>query len=146
LLALVEHGSGKLFVLGFDGSPMFEEPAPRLPEGSPECMTGGYTDCQCDLSGTYLLCAATVSEDNVEIQLRETDRWSVVSRAVVEDPFGASSASFHSTTRPDTWALWLAAGQDGQCVFWVMRDDSSLRATMSRAWRMRCRPHSPQRW
>jgi hypothetical protein len=130
LLALVEHGSGKLFVLGFDGSPMFEEPAPRLPEGSPECMTGGYTDCQCDLSGTYLLCAATVSEDNVEIQLRETDRWSVVSRAVVEDPFGASSASFHSTTRPDTWALWLAAGQDGQCVFWVMRDDSSLRATI----------------
>jgi hypothetical protein len=34
-------------------------------------------DCQFDVSGTYLLCAATVSEDRVELQLRETDRWSV---------------------------------------------------------------------
>jgi hypothetical protein len=124
LLALVEHGSGKLFVLGFDGSVMCEEPAPRLPEGPSEWMTA---DCQFDVSGTYLLCAATVSEDRIEVQLRETDRWSVISRAVVEDPFGASSASFHPTAGSDTWALWLGAGQDGQRVLWVMRDDTSLR-------------------
>jgi len=130
LLALIERGSGKLLLLGFDGLPVFEEAAPRLPEGSPAWMTGGYTDCQFDVSGTYLLCAANASEDHVEIQLRETDRWSVVSRAVVADPFGASLASFHSTARPDTCALWLAAGQDGQCVFWVMRDGGSLRATI----------------
>jgi hypothetical protein len=107
LLALVEHGSGKLFVLGFDGSLMFEEPAPRLPEGSTEWMTA---DCQFDVGGTYLLCAATVSEDCIEVQLRETDRWSVVRRAVLEDPFGKSLASFHSTPTSDTWALWLGAG------------------------------------
>jgi len=34
LLALIERGSGKQLVLGFDGSLMFEEAAPRLPEVS----------------------------------------------------------------------------------------------------------------
>jgi hypothetical protein len=122
LLAVIERGSGKLLVLGFDGSLMFEEAAPRLPEISP--------DCQFDVSGTYLLCAANVSKDRVEVQLRETERWSVVSRAVVADPFGQSHASFHPTARSDTWSLWIAAGQDGHCVYWVMRDGSSLRATI----------------
>lgn len=87
-------GSGKLLVLGFDGSPMFEEVAPRLPEGSPEGLTGGYTDCRFDESGAYLLCAANVSKDHVEIQLRETGRWSVVSRIVVADPLFAASLHF----------------------------------------------------
>jgi hypothetical protein len=119
-------GSGKLFVLGFDGSPMFEEVAPRPPEGSPEGMTGGYTDCQFDGSGAYLLCAANVSKDHVEIQLRETDRWSIVSRVVIADPHIWSFASFHSTARSDTWALWL----DGLCVHWVMRDGGSLRVVI----------------
>jgi len=71
-----------------------------------------------------------VAQDRVEVQLRETERWSVVGRAVVADPFGPSHASFHPTARSDTWSLWLAAGQDGKCVYWVMRDGGSLRATI----------------
>jgi hypothetical protein len=118
------HGDpGKLYVLGFDGSPIFEEAAPRPPKGWPEWRTGGYTDCQFDESGAYLLCAANVS-DHFEIQLRETNRWSVVSRVVVADPHICSLASFRSTARPDTWALWL----DGLCAYWAIRDGDSLRA------------------
>ncbi len=119
-------GSSKLLVLDFDGSPMFEEAAPRLPDGSPEGLTGGYTDCRFDEGGAYLLCAANVSKDRVEIQLRETDRWSVVSRVVVADPHFCSLASFHSTARSETWALKL----DTLCGYWVMRDGDSLRAVI----------------
>ena len=131
LLALIERGSGKLLVLGFDGSLMFEGAAPRLPEVSRAFSDDiASPNCQFDVSGTYLLCAANVSKDRVEVQLRETERWSVVGCAVVADPFGPSRASFHPTARSDTWSLWLAAGQDGKCVYWVMRDGGSLRATI----------------
>ena len=110
---------------------MFEEAAPRLPEVSRAFSNDiASPDCQFDVSGTYLLCSANVSKDRVEVQLRETERWSVVGRAVVADPFGQSHASFHPTARSDTWSLWLAAGQDGKCVYWVMRDGGSLRATI----------------
>jgi len=130
LLAAIEGVSRKLLLLRFDGSPVFQDDAPRLHQGSPAWMTGGYTDCQFDINGTCLLCAAHTSEGRVEVQLRETARWSVVNRAVVADPFGGSLASFHSTARPETWALWLAAGQDGQCVYWVTHDGGSLRASI----------------
>lgn len=99
--------------------------------GAPKSQTcrsnGRHTDCQFDESGAYLLCAANVSNDHVEIQLRETDRWSVVSRVVVADPHIWSLASFHSTARSDTWALWL---DGGLCAYWVMRDGGSLRAVI----------------
>jgi hypothetical protein len=128
LLALIQGTPGKLSLIGFDGSPVFEQAAPRPPEGSPSWLTG-YTDCHFDASGTYLLCAANVSGD-VEIQLIETDSWRSVSRTTVEDPFGASLTSFHPTRRQDTWALWLGAGQDGQCVYWLTQDEGKLRATI----------------
>jgi hypothetical protein len=130
LLALIECDSGRLVVLRFDGSPVFQEDPPRPPKGSPEWMTAGYTDCRFDAIGTYLLCAARASEDHIEVQLRETEGWSIVDQAVVADPFGGSAASFHSTARPDAWALWLAAGQDGQCVYWLTCDGGRLHAAI----------------
>ena len=131
LLALIERGSGKLLVLGFDESLMFEEAVPLLPEVLRAFSNDiASPDCQFDVSGSYLLCATNVSNERIEVQLRETERWSVVGRAVVADPFGPSHASFHPTARSDTWSLWLAAGQDGKCVYRVMRDGGSLRVTI----------------
>jgi hypothetical protein len=130
LLALIEGESGRLVLLRFDGTPLFDDDPPLLHAESPDWMIAGYTDCQFDVSGTYLLCAATTSENGIEVQLRETKGWSVVDRTAVADPFGGSLASFHSTASPQTWALWLAAGQDGQCVQWVTRDGGRLRTAI----------------
>ena len=127
LLALIERGSRKLRLLSFDGSTAFEISAPPLREGSPEWMRSGYDHCLFDDSGRYLWCAARVSTDQVEVQLRETDGWSVVSRTLVDDPFGPSSAGASSamllpTAEPGTLSLWFADGQGGACVHWVARD------------------------
>src|SRR5215831_18276223 len=53
LLAKIEQrwqkpDKGKLLLLRFDGSMVFEIPAPPLREGSPEWETPGYTDCRFD--------------------------------------------------------------------------------------------------
>jgi hypothetical protein len=98
-------------------------------------MTGGYHHCLFDASGRYLWCAASVSADQIEVQLRETDGWSVVSRIRVEDPFGASSAGansamFLATAEPKTLSLWLADGQGGACVYWVARDGVHIRCAL----------------
>ena len=66
------------------------------------------------------------SADTVEVQLRETERWSVVGSVAVEDPFEESHCSFHATSRPDVAALWLAAGQNGQRVYWVTKGPDTL--------------------
>ena len=65
-----------------------------------------------------------------EILLIETATWSLVARAVVEDPFGSSSWSFHDTGRPGLVALWLAAGQDGQRVYWLRREGDGFSCTL----------------
>src|SRR4051794_2375117 len=62
-----------------------------------------------------------LSDDAFELSLVETKGWSVVQRVAVKDQFGASSCSFHSTGRPGLVSLWIAAGQDGQEVYWLKR-------------------------
>jgi hypothetical protein len=62
----------------------------------------------------------------LEVQVRETLRWSVVSSEAVEDPFEESECSFHATCKPELTALWLAAGQKGQRVYWVTKQPDAL--------------------
>ena len=127
LLAKIEQrwqkpDKGKLLLLRFDGSMVFEIPAPPLREGSPEWETPGYTDCRFDDSGRYLWCAARISADEIEVQLRETDGWSVVSQTVVEDPLGEASATFFPTPDPGTFSLYLAEAGGDTRVYWAARD------------------------
>src|SRR5262245_6473091 len=126
LLAKIEQrwqkpDKGKLLLLRFDGSIAFEIPAPPLRKGSPEWETPGYTDCRFDDSGRHLWCAARISADEIEVQLRETDDWSVVSRTVVEDPLG-DSATFFPTPDRGTFSLYFAEGGGETCVYWAARD------------------------
>jgi hypothetical protein len=131
LFALIEHGSWKLRLLGFDGSIAFEIPPPPLREGSPEWMGGGYDHCLFDESGRYLWCAASVSTDQTELQLRETDGWSVVSRTLVKDPnSAASSPMLLPTAEPETLSLWIPDGQGGASVYWVARDGVHIRCAL----------------
>ena len=119
---LAKQVEGKLLLLRFDGSVAFEIPAPPLREGSPEWKTPGYEDCRFDDSGHYLWCAARISDDEIEVQLRETDGWSVVSRTVVEDQLGNASAVFFPMPDPATFSLYFTEPGGETCVYWAARD------------------------
>ena len=131
LLAEIEHrwqkpDQGKLLLRRFDGSIALEIPAPSRREGSPEQKTAGYEDCRFDDSGRYLWCAARISADQIEVLLRETDGWSVVSRTIVEDPFG-ESANFLPMPDPWSFSLYFAEGGGDVRVYWAARDGAHTR-------------------
>lgn len=129
-LALVDNGAGSLVVQTLVGEPVAELFCPELEAGSPSWVTQGYGDCFFDKSGEFLWLAATLSADECEIVLVETSNWSVVDKARIQDPFGGSYISFHETGRPGLLALWLAAGQDGQQVYWLERNGGSFSCKM----------------
>jgi hypothetical protein len=94
--------------------------APKLHQQT-EKVERGFDDCHFDLQGN-LWCVAPVSPSHIELQCREAGSWAVVARTILEDPFGCSSSSFFVTPDPDVLGLWIAAGQDGQRVYWISRN------------------------
>src|SRR5262249_23506292 len=89
----------------------------------------GCEDCCFDESGKHLLSIKHRSRHTVAIQSHETNHWSQVASIDIEDPFGDSSCLFHRTGTAETAAaLWLAAGQDGQQVYWLTIDPGGLHA------------------
>lgn len=124
ILALIDEATGDLHIRDFDGSVIFEEKAPDKRGERQAWTTYGFSACFFDNRGVFLWCAVGISRDKIEIQRRETKSWRIVSRMVVDDPFGSSEPFFHSAGQSDTLVLWLAAGQDGQQIYWiVMRPD-----------------------
>ena len=51
----------------------------------------------------------------------DVDREECVATAEVEDPFGDSAILFCPHPDGEHVAVWLAAGQDGQCIYWARR-------------------------
>ena len=121
LLACVGGKSGSLVVRSLAGKSVAEVEPPRIKEGASKSRTPGFANCYFDESGDVLWLVAPVSDDECELSLVETKGWSVVQSAAVEDEFGASAFSFHYTGRPGLVSLWIAAGQDGQQVYWLKR-------------------------
>jgi hypothetical protein len=126
LLAVIDDTVGTLSVVDFDGSRLLELGAPRPHKGIDEWIKPGFIGCFFDQAGNDLWTVARLAPETVEVQLREAKRWSVVGSVTVEDPFQESYCSFYETSRPDVAALWMAAGQDGQRVFWVTKLTDSL--------------------
>ena len=116
-LAWVDGASGGLIVQDFEGSRSLELPA-------------GFEDCCFEDDGEFLWLAAPRDAGAVEIRLMETGSWTLLHRAIVQDPFRGSSASFHPTATNGLISLWLAAGQDGQQVVWLKRTGKSFSSTL----------------
>jgi hypothetical protein len=129
-LAWVNGDSGLLTVHTFDGKRLLEITAPPVREGTPTWIKQGFEDCHFDESGEFLWLAAPRNIEECEIQLIETEDWSLVDKATFKDPFGGSSYSFHHTGRPGLVSLWLAAGQDGQQVYWLNRNRKGFCCTL----------------
>jgi hypothetical protein len=117
LFALVDGVSGSLVIQSFDGNKVAQVEPPRVKEGASRFITPGFADCYFDESGAVLWVVAVLSDEECELSLVETKGWSVVHSAAVEDRFGQSSFSFHSTGKAGLVSLWIAAGQNGQEVY-----------------------------
>ena len=83
-------------------------------------------ECSCFNPAGALWSAARWDEDSVAVEVREPETWRVVARAELTDPFRDSSFSIVPHPDGKHVAIWAAAGQDGQCLFWAHRDGSQI--------------------
>ena len=70
--------------------------------------------------------AARWDEDSIAVEVREPDTWKVLAREELTDPFGDSFFYILPHPRRGRVAIWAAAGQDGQCLFWAHRDGARI--------------------
>ena len=80
----------------------------------------------CFRPNDILWTAARWDEDSIAIEVREPGAWKVVARTELKDPFRDSSFMMLPHPDPERVAIWAAAGQDGQCLFWARCDGSSI--------------------
>jgi len=120
-LAWANGESGSLVVQNLAGDRVAEIPPPQWRKDSSQGTKHGFDDCYFDEGGKFLWAVGPISDDEIELQLIDTNDWSTVQKVVVEDQFGSSSCSLHSTSKAGLVALWIAAGQDGQQVYWLKR-------------------------
>ncbi len=119
--ALIDAKNGSLVVLSLAGQKVFDLAAPRLEPGAP-VWADGYSDCYFDATGKFLWLVAALSEEETEIQLMDWAAKAVVQRTTISQPFGDCYYVFSETAQPDLISLCLAAGQDGQQLYWLRRD------------------------
>jgi hypothetical protein len=70
--------------------------------------------------------ASRWDEDSIALEIREPETWQVVARTELTDPFGDSCFKILPHPDREQVAIWAAAGQDGQCLFWARRDGSAI--------------------
>ena len=83
----------------------------------------------CLFSGSLLWTAARTGMDTAMVDVRELSDGKVLASVEVEDPFGESSLMLFRGPNERTVALWVAAGQDGQCIYWAEHAGSTMTAT-----------------
>lgn len=126
LLAWVDGSSGLLRIQTLDAQPIAEIAPPRLLPGASDWVKQGFEDCYFDDGGEFLWLAAPLGDKELEVQLLRVSNWSFVGKQKVEGRHDGSSKSFHETGRPGLVSLWLAAGQDGQDVYWLNGNDQGF--------------------
>jgi hypothetical protein len=126
LFAYVDGTSGSLIVLNSTDEPVAEIRPPDVATNSSKSIVQGFDDCYFDGSGEFFWLSAHTSDDECEVWLVETRGWSVAQKSVVADQLGASSCSFHFAGRAGLVSLWMAAGQDGQQVYWLERNGAGF--------------------
>jgi hypothetical protein len=129
-LAWIDGKTGSLTVQDFDGARLLEIAPPQIQETTPEWIQRGFEDCIFSEDGRFVWTIAPLNSEDVVVQLHEAETGATIDKATVKDPFGGSSCSFHHTGRHDLTSLWLAAGQDGQQVYWLKRTRTGFSCTL----------------
>ncbi|MDR3406044.1 MAG: hypothetical protein P4L99_26395 [Chthoniobacter sp.] len=88
--------------------------------------SGKFDSCKYSTGGAWLWAVRRPSGDKAVIELRSASSLEIIATAGVEDPFGESQ--FILTFHPDdsSIAIWAAAGQDGQAIFWASYRNGAL--------------------
>lgn len=82
--------------------------------------------CLFSQSGRHLWSALHASNDTAVLEIRDAKTCAVLSRVEVSDPFESSGLMLFSHPNEDEVAMWVAGGQDGQCLYWGRFDGSKL--------------------
>ena len=64
--------------------------------------------------------------DTIVLCIRNFDTRQIVAQTEIPDPFGDSCVTLLSHPDGKHVVVWVAAGQDGQCLFWASRDGSAI--------------------
>lgn len=99
---------GKLFVGDFNGKLIFDGAG---------CL--GVETCYFQGKTNLFWCINRITADEVKCVVYDTINWNLVSELKIEDFFADSYFSFREVPNSNTLSLWMAAGQDGQKIFWL---------------------------
>jgi hypothetical protein len=123
--------NGESLALCSDGSLSLN----RVSDGHEQFATSIGKRCAVEFADSDRLWTVSADEDGVEVtvELRETTKGRVLRANDFRDPLdGGSHCSFHRTNRADAIAIWVAAGQDGQWIFWAHDTGRSIAIKQAR--------------
>ncbi|MEG5046917.1 hypothetical protein [Microcoleus sp. B4-C1] len=126
LLAAIMANGNHLAIMTAENQLVFEQQLPNPPVKY--YNENGFQDCWFDADGLRFWCMKLIEAQEVEIQIRDTNSWQIQRKLLLKDPFGWSSFSFHPHPENQILALWAAAGQDGQQVYWLYDDGIKIHA------------------
>ena len=86
--------------------------------------------CLFSRSGKLLWTTLHSGSDVAVLEIRDSKSCAIIARTEVPDPFESSELMLFNHPIEDRVALWVAAGQDGQCLYWGHYDGCEL--TMQR--------------
>ncbi|MEG4273104.1 MULTISPECIES: hypothetical protein [unclassified Microcoleus] len=128
LLAAIMANGNHLAILTAENQLVYEQKLPNPPAKYLLHNENGFQDCWFDADGLRFWCMKVIEGEEVEIQIRDINSWQIQRQLLLEDPFGDSSFSFHPHPENQILAMWVAAGQDGQQVYWLYDDGIKIHA------------------
>jgi hypothetical protein len=87
-----------------------------------DCIEG----CLFSPSGKLLWTTLHSGNDVVVLEVRDSKSCATIARTEVPDPFESSALMLFNHPSEDRVALWVAARQDGQCLYWGHYDGCEL--------------------
>jgi len=84
--------------------------------------------CMFSLSGSWLWTASHIDSNTAVLEVRDWKTGAIAVRTEIPDPFESSSLMLFRHRIENSVALWIAAGQDGQCLYWGNYDGLNLTA------------------
>jgi hypothetical protein len=111
-----------------DGSRLIYHELAAVPKGF---MGGGFDACLFSADGRNAWTACHTTGRETELQRRDTRGWGITTALHLTTP--ALGCHLHFVPHPEgrAFAVWAAAGQDGQWLYWVY--DDGVRAHLSPA-------------
>ncbi|MEG3971866.1 hypothetical protein QUA00_30240 [Microcoleus sp. T2B6] len=129
LLAAIMANGNHLAIMTAENQLVFEEQLPNPPVKYFLDNENGFQDCWFDADGLRFWCMKLIEFKEVEIQIRDTNSWQIQRKLRLKDPIGGySTFSFHPHPENQILALWAACGQNGQQIYWLYDDGTTIHA------------------